>query len=87
VGQRTVTVTVARASDVDRAVEALRQAGLHPVHDPERHAVTTPVTASTDLAVVVRALDDASVEVAELGLAEPTLDDVYLALAHQPAAA
>ena len=44
-------------------------------------------SASTDLAVVVRALDDASVEVAGLGLAEPTLDDVYLTLAHQPAAA
>jgi ABC-2 type transport system ATP-binding protein len=87
VGQRTVTVTLSRPDDADRAVAALRQAGLHPVHDAERHAVTTPVTASTDLAVVVRALDDASVDVAGLGLAEPTLDDVYLALAHQPTAA
>jgi ABC-2 type transport system ATP-binding protein len=87
VGQRTVTVTLARPADGDRAETALAAAGLHPVHNPDRHAVTTPVTASTDLAVVVRALDDASVEVAGLALAEPTLDDVYLTLAHQPSAA
>ncbi|GDY32336.1 ATP-binding cassette domain-containing protein [Gandjariella thermophila] len=87
VGQRTVTVTLGQPADGDRAVAALAGAGLHPVHNPERHAVTTPVTASTDLAAVVRALDDASIEVAELALAEPTLDDVYLTLAHQPSAA
>jgi ABC-2 type transport system ATP-binding protein len=87
VGQRTVTVTLVEPADGNRAVAALAAAGLQPVHNPEGHAVTTPVTASTDLAAVVRALDDAAVAVAELALAEPTLDDVYLALAHQPTAA
>src|SRR5207248_11366634 len=68
VGQRTVTVTLARPDDADMAVVALEKAGLQPVVDEARHAVITPVTRSAELAVVVRALDDVSIEVAELAL-------------------
>ena len=86
VGQRTATATLADPASSGAAVRALAGAGLSPAHDPERGAVTAPVTASRELAVVVRALDEAGVEVSGLGIAEPTLDDVYLALAHRPAA-
>jgi len=50
-------------------------------------AVPGPVNASTDLAVVVRALDEVDVEVTELALTEPSLDDVYLTLAKNKTAA
>jgi ABC-2 type transport system ATP-binding protein len=87
VGKRTVVVTLSDPGDASSAVAALERAGLQPVADEERHAVITPVDRSAELAVVVRALDQDSIEVAELALTEPTLDDVYLTLAHAPAAA
>ncbi|WP_433870124.1 ATP-binding cassette domain-containing protein [Saccharopolyspora sp. CA-218241] len=82
VGQRTVTARLAEPADADRASRALSGAGFHPAHDAERGAFTIPVGASRELAGVVRALDEAGVEVGDLGLGEPTLDDVYLSLAH-----
>jgi len=80
VGKRTVSVVLAEPEDAATALNALSRAGLHPVHDKVRHSVTTPVEKSTDLATVVRALDEVGVEVGELALTEPTLDDVYLAV-------
>jgi ABC-2 type transport system ATP-binding protein len=82
VGQRTVTATLADPSEGPAALRALTSAGLDPSYDESRHVLSAPVTASRELAVVVRALDDAGIEVSELGLGEPTLDDVYLTLAH-----
>ncbi|MFS8099471.1 ATP-binding cassette domain-containing protein [Lentzea alba] len=79
VGQRTVTVALDSASDVDTALKAINAVGLHPV--AEGLTLTTPVSASRDLATVVRALDDNGLEAHEIGLKEPTLDDVYLTLA------
>jgi ABC-2 type transport system ATP-binding protein len=87
VGRRAVHVTLAAADAAPAAMDSLERAGLQPVHDAPHNAVSTPVHASADLAVVVRALDDAGVEVAELALTEPSLDDVYLALAKQKIAA
>ncbi len=82
VGRRTVTATFADAADLPAATAALRTAGLSPITDTERRLVAAPVAGSRELAVVVRALDDAGLETGELALTEPTLDDVYLALAH-----
>ncbi|GGN13027.1 daunorubicin ABC transporter ATPase [Lentzea pudingi] len=79
VGQRTVTVTLDSVSEVDLALKAVGSVGLHPV--AEGLTLTTPVSASRDLATVVRALDDNGLEAHEIGLKEPTLDDVYLTLA------
>ncbi|MET1075561.1 MAG: ATP-binding cassette domain-containing protein [Umezawaea sp.] len=86
VGQRSVTVTLASASDVPAAMRSLEQAGLLPVLDAAHNTLTAPVTASRELAVVVRALDEVGVEASELALGEPTLDDVYLTLAAHQAA-
>ncbi len=87
VGRRAVHVTLAAAGDAPAALRSIERAGLQPVRDEPNNAVSTPVNAAADLAVVVRALDEAGVEVAELALTEPSLDDVYLALAkHQIAA-
>ncbi|HEX4721630.1 MAG TPA: ATP-binding cassette domain-containing protein [Pseudonocardiaceae bacterium] len=87
VGQRTVVVTLSEPADAGAALAALGRAGLQPVLDEDRHAVIIPVERSAELAVVVRALDQDGIEVGELALTEPTLDDVYLSLAHPPVAA
>jgi ABC-2 type transport system ATP-binding protein len=85
VGQRTVVVTLSQPSDAGAAVAALAAVGMQPALDDERHAVIIPVDRSAELAVVVRALDQEDIEVGELALTEPTLDDVYLSLAHTAA--
>ncbi|MEO6082745.1 MAG: ATP-binding cassette domain-containing protein [Umezawaea sp.] len=86
VGQRTVTVTLASAADLPKAMRSLERAGMQPVLDAEHNTLTAPVTASRELAVVVRALDEVGLEASELALGEPTLDDVYLTLAANKAA-
>ncbi|AHH94867.1 daunorubicin resistance protein DrrA family ABC transporter ATP-binding protein [Kutzneria viridogrisea] len=87
VGQRTVSVVLANPDDAVTALDALSRAGLHPMHDRSRNSIASPVAKSTDLATVVRALDEAGVEVGELALSEPTLDDVYLAVNSEAPAA
>lgn len=87
VGQRTITATLPADTDSAAAMRSLESAGMHPTHDAQRSTLTVPVTASRELAVVVRALDEAGVEVDDLSLGEPTLDDVYLTLTHRPTAA
>ncbi len=78
IGRRTVSATLAAAVDVDPALDVLRRAGLDPLRSGR--TLTAPVDSSRQLAVVVRALDEAGIEADELGLHEPTLDDVYLTL-------
>jgi len=84
VGQRTVTATIPDLAAAPPAVRALTTAGFTPALDRERHAIAVPVAASRDLAVVVRVLDEAGVEPADLVLGEPSLDDVYVNLARTP---
>jgi ABC-2 type transport system ATP-binding protein len=86
VGRRAVHVTLATPQDAPAAIVSLERHGLAPVLDEPKAELRTPVAASADLAVVVRALDEANVEVAELALTEPSLDDVYLTLAKNKAA-
>jgi len=78
VGRRTVSATLALATDIGPALRTLRRAGLDPLQ--AGRTLTAPVDSSRALAVVVRALDEAGIEADELGLHEPTLDDVYLTL-------
>ena len=86
VGKRAVHVTLASPQDAPAAIVSLEKHGLAPVLDEPRTELRTPVDTSADLAVVVRALDEVNVEVAELALTEPSLDDVYLTLAKNQAA-
>lgn len=81
VGRRTVTVTLDPAADRESAVGALRRAALEPSVAPETDCLVIPIDASKDVATVIRALDQVGAEASELSFGEPTLDDVYLALA------
>jgi ABC-2 type transport system ATP-binding protein len=85
VGKRAVHVTLMSPLDAPAAISSLERHGLAPVLDEPRAELRTPVDTSADLAVVVRALDEVHVEVAELALTEPSLDDVYLTLAKNAA--
>jgi ABC-2 type transport system ATP-binding protein len=64
------------------AVEALRELGKEDVYGvPETGEVSLPATGGTSmLADVVRRMDAAGIVLAELGLKQPTLDDVFLAI-------
>ncbi|WP_433545009.1 ATP-binding cassette domain-containing protein [Streptomyces sp. CA-294286] len=81
VGRRTVTVTLDPAADRESAVGALRLAALEPSVAPGTDCLVIPIDASKDVATVIRALDQVGAEASELSFGEPTLDDVYLALA------
>ncbi|QFG20274.1 ABC transporter ATP-binding protein [Actinomadura sp. WMMB 499] len=81
VGRRTATAWFTTGEDAVTAHRALdRAGGLRPVCDRPQHRVTTVLSRDRDLADLVRTLDAAGVEPARLTLAEPDLDQVYLAL-------
>ncbi|MBQ1100913.1 ATP-binding cassette domain-containing protein [Streptomyces sp. b94] len=84
VGRRTVTLALETGEDRNAAGAALRGAGFAPVvGEGDPRAVVVPIDATREIAEVVRALDQVGVEATELTFGEPTLDDVYLALANQ----
>ncbi|OSZ61686.1 daunorubicin/doxorubicin resistance ABC transporter ATP-binding protein DrrA [Streptomyces pharetrae CZA14] len=80
-GGSTVRAQLADPARSPAAAEALRRAGLEAVPGEPEGTVAVPVRESAALAAVVRALDEAGVIIKEISLTEPTLDDVYLALA------
>ncbi len=85
-GSRNVSVTLRTNEAVLRTTEVLRRSGLDPAPDDEDGLVLiVPVHDSTEIATVVRATDEAGADIAGLAYAEPTLDDVYMALNHSSA--
>jgi ABC-2 type transport system ATP-binding protein len=82
VGGERIELTVARGASLPDAERILREHSHGDVHvDPD----TRLLAAQTDggarsLADVVRDLDDAHVQLDDIGLRRPTLDDVFLAL-------
>jgi len=82
VGGERVEATVADAEQLDAAVAVLARLGEGaPLLDAERGRVAVPVPdGARRLAEVVRDLDAAGVELADLAVRRPTLDDVFLAL-------
>ena len=78
VGQPSVTVTLADPSQHDAATFALAGLGS-PLPGSAKTVALRPTEGASGLAAVVRALDEANIGVAHLDLAEPSLDDVFLA--------
>lgn len=80
VGGDLVEVTLKDGDSAGRAVAALAPLGAATV-DSGGRKVSVPVTGGSRVLVeVIRALDGAGVEVDDLSLRRPTLDDVFLAL-------
>jgi ABC-2 type transport system ATP-binding protein len=81
-----IELHVAEPADLKRATVTLGALG-EPTIDEEEGRLSVPVTnGGAALADVVRRLDDAKVEISELALRRPTLDDVFLTLTGTTAA-
>jgi ABC-2 type transport system ATP-binding protein len=82
VGGQRLSVAVARGSDLAQAERVLEGFGRGAVQiEAEARRLTVPVVESHALlSRVVRAFDAADLEIDDIGLHRPTLDDVFLAL-------
>ena len=82
VGGDVLEVTLARKTDVKKALTALRTlAAGDPKVDSAAAHITVPVQGGASVLVeAARKLDRARVKIADLALRRPTLDDVFLAL-------
>lgn len=82
VGGERIEVTVAQASHLDAARDALGTVAVGEVEvDAQSTKMTAPTTGGAQvLTAVVRELDTRGVELSDIGLRRPTLDDVFLTL-------
>src|SRR5437764_776232 len=81
VGGDRIEVAVARNADLSRAAEtARRQLGEVTIDPPQRRVVGPAREGARQLAVLVREFDSAGIEIADLRLRRPSLDDVFLTL-------
>ncbi|AGZ41972.1 daunorubicin resistance protein DrrA family ABC transporter ATP-binding protein [Actinoplanes friuliensis] len=79
VGESAVHVVLADPGTAGTAITCLRRAlGREATAAPGEGRLSVPVASSVDVAAVVRALDGAGVTIADISVAKPTLDDVYL---------
>jgi ABC-2 type transport system ATP-binding protein len=86
-GRDVIEIHAHHRDDLPRLAEALSPLG---VEDPRVDANTSRVTVPVDggraaMARAVRALDDLAIDVDDIGLRRPTLDEVFLALTGAPA--
>jgi ABC-2 type transport system ATP-binding protein len=81
-GDTHVKLKLTDRSKIQEAIEVLRELGKKDIHgDPETGEISLPAVGGTSiLADVVRRMDAAGISLAELGLKQPTLDDVFLSL-------
>jgi daunorubicin resistance ABC transporter ATP-binding subunit len=87
VGQQRVDVIAADGAEFARLVELLsRRFDITPVSEQRTVSVAAPYEVS-DLASVAEAVQDAGIDVDEIALRRPTLDDAFLALTGHPAEA
>jgi ABC-2 type transport system ATP-binding protein len=79
-GRASVVVTISSAADLPRAAELLRQ------HSPEVHVeevsrrLTAPASGLADMTRIAAVFTDSGIEIDDLGLKRPSLDDVFLHL-------
>ena len=88
VGGERLEVTVRNAEDLERAVSVLTPFGSEMRSEPELRRVSIAISnAAGLLPKVIRELDGAGIEIEDLGLRRPTLDDVFLTLTGRTAEA
>ncbi|KRE35355.1 daunorubicin ABC transporter ATP-binding protein [Janibacter sp. Soil728] len=85
-GATSLVVTVSRHDEVSRAADLVRGVvgDLHVDSDARR--LTAPGAAVSDLTRIAAVLDAAGIEVDDLGMQRPSLDDVFLSLTGHTAA-
>ncbi len=82
IGGERLEVAVVRRDDLSAVTSILKPLGTaEPVVDGEAHLVAVPVSSGVRaLTEAVRQLDTADIQVADIGIRRPTLDDVFLRL-------
>jgi ABC-2 type transport system ATP-binding protein len=87
-GGDVLEVRVARRADLEKAVSLIAGlTGAPPRLEADLNRLTLPVRGGPRMLIAAgRALDDAGVELEDLGIRRPSLDDVFLTLTGHPAA-
>jgi len=87
-GGDVLEVRVARRADLEKAASLIAGlTGAPPRLEADLNRVTLPVKGGPRVLIAAgRALDDAGVELEDLGIRRPSLDDVFLTLTGHPAA-
>jgi oleandomycin transport system ATP-binding protein len=84
-GRQTLEVQVADPARLPEAAALVAEvAGSEPTRDATTGRLSVPVADSRVMPAVVRRVDEAAIEVTELSLRLPSLDDVFLALTGHP---
>jgi daunorubicin resistance ABC transporter ATP-binding subunit len=78
-GTTIVELTIPDSAQAERAARLLEEVGPT-TGDATRHVIEVKITEARDVLEVVRTLDRAGIVPETLGVREPTLDDVFLAL-------
>src|SRR5690349_14907425 len=79
-GKASLVLTVSRAEDLQTAAEMLRQR-VSEVHvDEAARQLTAPAEGLRDLTLIAVVVEDSAIELDDLGLNRPSLDDVFLHL-------
>ncbi len=79
-GKAALVVTVSRADDLPAAVERVRSAGLEAHVEEAARRITAPADGLSDVTRIASIFDGSGIEIDDLGLQRPSLDDVFLNL-------
>ena len=79
-GRAALVVTVSRAGDLNVASERMRSAGLDVHVDESARRITSPAEGLADVTRIAGLFDGSGIDLDDLGLQRPSLDDVFLHL-------
>jgi ABC-2 type transport system ATP-binding protein len=79
-GRASVVVTVSSAGDLPRAAELLRQHSQEVHVEEVSRRLTAPASGLADMTRIAAVFTDSGIEIDDLGLTRPSLDDVFLHL-------
>lgn len=79
-GAASLVLTVSHAEDLEAAADVLRRTGNEVFIETNARQVTTAADGLGDLTTAAGWLDESGIAVDDLGLARPSLDDVFLSL-------
>jgi len=79
-GQASVVVTLTHAADLDRAAELMRSSTPEVYVEPGSRRLTAQAGGLGDMTRIAAIFETSRIEIDDLGLARPSLDDVFLHL-------
>ncbi|HNP57957.1 MAG TPA: ATP-binding cassette domain-containing protein [Gordonia sp. (in: high G+C Gram-positive bacteria)] len=79
-GAASLVLTVSNAEDLEAAAQVLRRSGHEVFVEPNARRVTMTANGLGDLTSAAGWLDETGIAIDDLGLARPSLDDVFLSL-------